>query len=420
MTTIGRIDEFEPSREDWTQYTERLTQFLLANDIDDNVKKRAVLLSMCGSKTYAIIRSLLAPTKPTDKSFEELIKLMTDHYNPAPSVIVQRFKFHTRQRNQGESVATFVAELRALAEHCRFEGEGLLEDMLRDRLVCGISDANIQRRLLSVTKLDFKKAKEIAIAMEQADRSAQDIKTKPTSTPTKGDKLVEDVNYAQYKHKRDQHRPASSQTYSKSSAATSGKPCHRCGGNHAPSTCKFKDSECHFCQRKGHIQTVCRSKLKSDTFNSKPGKGRPTPKANRGVNNYLMTHDDDVDELDDSYSMYHMIGCGDDTNKDSFKIVLNVNKKQLTMEIDTGASVSVISEKVFRERLKGSKTSLKETSVSLHTYTGDEINILGQCDVHVKHNNQYVKLPLIIVKGDGPSLLGRNWMHKLRLNWKFV
>ena len=126
---------------------------------------------MCGSKTYAIIRSLLAPTKPTDKSFEELIKLMTDHYNPAPSVIVQR------QRNQGESVATFDAELRALAEHCRFEGEGLLEDMLRDRLLCGISDANIQRRLLSVTKLVFKKAKEIAIAMEQADKSAQDIKS---------------------------------------------------------------------------------------------------------------------------------------------------------------------------------------------------------------------------------------------------
>ena len=52
--------------------------------------------------------------------------------------------------------------------------------MLCDLLVCGISDANFQRRLLSVTKLDFRKAKEIAIAMEQAE-CAQDIKTKPTS-----------------------------------------------------------------------------------------------------------------------------------------------------------------------------------------------------------------------------------------------
>ena len=58
-------------------------------------------------------------------------------------------------REPGESVATFVSELVSLAEHCNFEST--LEDMLRDRNVCGINDHAIQQRLLGEEKLTFEK-----------------------------------------------------------------------------------------------------------------------------------------------------------------------------------------------------------------------------------------------------------------------
>ena len=96
---------------------------------------------------------------------------MKDHYNPKPVVTVQRYKFNSRSRKEGETVATFVAELRRLAIHCEF-GDSL-NDMLRDRLICGINDARIQRRLLSEGKIDFTKALELAQAMETADRDTQ-------------------------------------------------------------------------------------------------------------------------------------------------------------------------------------------------------------------------------------------------------
>ena len=41
----------------------------------------------------------------------------------------------------------------------------------------------------------------------------------------------------------------------------------------------------------------------------------------------------------------------------------------------------------------------------------------SKIDVHVKHSNQEATLPLIVVKGEGPSLLGRNWLSQLKLNW---
>ena len=49
------------------------------------------------------------------------------------------------------------------------------EDMIRDRLVCGVNDERIQRRLLAGSLLDFIKALELATAMEIADKNTRDL-----------------------------------------------------------------------------------------------------------------------------------------------------------------------------------------------------------------------------------------------------
>lgn len=90
------------------------------------------------------MRNLLSPTKPGEKTLAQLAALSKKHFNPKPSEIVQRFKFDSRVRKPTESVAEYVAELRKLAQDCNY-GQ-TLPPMLRDRLVCGVSDDRIQRR----------------------------------------------------------------------------------------------------------------------------------------------------------------------------------------------------------------------------------------------------------------------------------
>ena len=53
MATYGKIGEFRESEETLTQYVERLEQYFLTNEVEDAAKQRAILLSVCGSKTYA-------------------------------------------------------------------------------------------------------------------------------------------------------------------------------------------------------------------------------------------------------------------------------------------------------------------------------------------------------------------------------
>ena len=86
-------------------------------------------------------------------------------------VTIQRFKFNSRSRQEGESVATFVAALRHLAIHCEYGVS--LSDMLRDRLICGVNDDRIQRRLLAEAKIDFTKALAVAQAMETAESTCK-------------------------------------------------------------------------------------------------------------------------------------------------------------------------------------------------------------------------------------------------------
>ena len=141
-TKFGRIPEYDPFSVDWKEYSEQLEQFFLANDVDTSEKKRAILLSSCGSAAYSLFRNLVAPAAPKDKTFEQLIEVMETHQNPTPSIIVEHFKFYKRDRELTETVSTYISELKKLSRTCDF-GTGL-NDMLRDRLVCGIHNDRIQ------------------------------------------------------------------------------------------------------------------------------------------------------------------------------------------------------------------------------------------------------------------------------------
>ena len=176
---VGRVDQFDHNLEHWQQYVDRLGHFLDANGITDEGKKRSVFLTVIGPAAYRLLIRLIAPAKPGEKGYDDLVKTLTEHYDPAPSEIVQRYKFHTRIRQSGETIATFVAELRRIAQYCNF-GDSL-NDSLRDRLVCGVNEDNIQRRLLSEKVLTFDKAMEIAVSMETAKKNVDELQAVPAT-----------------------------------------------------------------------------------------------------------------------------------------------------------------------------------------------------------------------------------------------
>jgi len=80
----------------------------------------ATFLTTIGSKTYIVLRDLLAPAKPSEVKLQVLVKTLRDHYEPNPIVMAERFHFYKREQHEGESVAAYSAALKKCSEHCAF------------------------------------------------------------------------------------------------------------------------------------------------------------------------------------------------------------------------------------------------------------------------------------------------------------
>ncbi len=392
-TLLGRIDEFDGSKEEWPQYVERVNHFFAANGIDDATRQKSALLAAVGPATYSLLRNLVSPDKPGEKTYEQLVAVLRDHFKPTPSETVQRSRFHSRVRKPGETVATFVSELRSLAEFCNFNNT--LDDMLRDRIVCGINNTKIQQRLLAEKTLTLAKAIELAQGMETAAKNAKELAQQDTASASAGSEGVHRVTPPKRGKDTGDTRHKFQGT------------CFCCGTlGHRRSSCRFKDSVCRGCGKTGHLVRVCRSK---------PNGKRPPGKSHRKkAVHHLQENASEGSESSD-YIDYGLYAINSSSKPQPYNTELAINDTMVKMEIDTGASLSLVSERTFRDFWP--ELTLSPSGITLHSYSGESIPVVGTVEVRVKYRDQEAILPLLVVKGEGPSLLGRNWLSELRLNW---
>ena len=108
----------------------------------------------------------------------------------------------------------------------------------------------------------------------------------------------------------------------------------------------------------------------------------------------------------------------DETAEPAILIHIKMNGSKIPMELDTGATLSVMSEETWKEACP--TTTLRQSSARLSTYSGEPLTVLGKAMVDVEYEGQTERLPLQIIKGSGPDLFGRNWLSKIRLIWPTI
>ena len=97
-----------------------------------------------------------------------------------------------------------------------------------------------------------------------------------------------------------------------------------------------------------------------------------------------------------------------DKANSSILVDLSIDGTPITMTLDTGASVNVISEKTYYSQL--SHLQLNRSELLLRTYTGEAIKVCGQTKVRVTctYKDQQHNLQLVVVKGNRSPLLDRD------------
>ena len=111
-------------------------------------------------------------------------------------------------------------------------------------------------------------------------------------------------------------------------------------------------------------------------------------------------------------TMYHIRGAN---KAKAFEVTTELCGEPHKLEIDTGATRTVLNEKTYN-KLRA-KLELKSTNTVLTTYTGEKIPVSGAVLIPVKYQNQQHELRAMVVEGPGPNLLGRDWLQVIKLNW---
>ena len=154
---------------------------------------------------------------------------------------------------------------------------------------------------------------------------------------------------------------------------------------------------CHCCHKKGHIAKVCRSKVKGSQSSV-----------------YPRHHHVIEDSTEDSLALFHL----DRPVTQPITVDVCIDGVSVNMEVDTGAAMSVMThsqkQKLFPTAV------LEHSSIVLRTYTTEKLQIMGEMTVCVEYGDQKATLPLLIVEGEGPALLGCDWLSSIKLDWSRI
>ena len=170
------------------------------------------------------------------------------------------------------------------------------------------------------------------------------------------------------------------------------RPCYHCGGKHSPNDCRFKDQQCNKCSKRGHIAKMCHS---DNGTNSRKATKKVQYVANGAT---VYSHDSFVNNDDICLLTIH-------SKSSDSKIIIHpvLNGKQVPMEVDTGATKTVMSEHTWKSL---GKPKLNSCDLILKTYSGKTLKVKGIATVEVSFNQQTASLPVVILEGNGPTLFG--------------
>ncbi|KOB68760.1 Gag-pol polyprotein [Operophtera brumata] len=168
--------------------------------------------------------------------------------------------------------------------------------------------------------------------------------------------------------------------------------CHRCGQPHRKENCPFTKVECFVCGNRGHVAKVCRFRKSGSV--------------------HQVDSEEDYDDLTssgDEGDQVYQLSDNEEDNKWIMKVA--INGKQLSMEGDTGAGMSIINRSMYYKYF--SNIELTQRKSYLRMYNGQKILPKGEFKCSVQYNNKVVhNLRLVVIDNDDSNaLFGRKWMR---------
>lgn len=370
----------------FVEYRLRWELYFQYADVTDESRKKSIFVNNVDSTMFAKIHSTCLPAGIPATSFGSIMDKLAELYKESKvSIHVHRNTFNVRFQGADESFADFYTDLCRIADLCKWTAR---EENLVSRIIAGMRSDRVKQQMLAEeeTKLTLEYVKAKSFAEEQAESSAKKLSSV-------GGAEVNRVGAYPKTQRNDRNEKQKT------------SPCYVCGQlGHWRNDCKYKNPQCFKCKKKGHIATVCKSKG-----------GKPSKKK-ESKTHHVQDQEEEEDEEDVINFLLSMVDS--ESHVPSKQISINLNGQVLKMEVDSGASFSLIGYDTYK-RYFPQGAELLPTSVKMQAWgQAKYLKPLGAVPVSLRLEGDAKpkNLRLLVMRTSGPALIGRNWFEALAID----
>ncbi|XP_061178377.1 uncharacterized protein K02A2.6-like [Saccostrea echinata] len=302
--------------EDWRKWKEEFSLYVSLTVKDEEASKLQLFKYLIGSDGREIYNTLKFEKEEKDRTLKMALEAFDKYCRPKKNETVERFRFNTRKQEAGETIETYITELKTLASTCNF-GQ-VADSLIRDRIVCRIVNTHLRERLLRKLDLSLDKCVDMCRAAEITKQGISVLDGSSALTPAIN-KIIK-----QSTRKPDEKKQASEkQKY---------KQCKFCGKYHElkKEKCPAYGQTCRKCHKLNHFENKC----------SAYAKHWPTKITKKKVHAVDFGESSDSDDYYQSNSVTNSdeVGSVNSLNSKTAQATMLIQGKKVRFQLDTGAT----------------------------------------------------------------------------------
>lgn len=361
----------------------------------DNAYQVATFITCIGHEALEVYNGLPFRDENEKNDPTVILRLMEEYCVGKTNTIYERYVFNNKHQESSESVDAYVTKLRKLSLTCEF-GQ-LADQMIRDRIVCGIKDNAVRKKLLQEADLSLQKCVDICRAAEK------------TATQIKSMNLQDEVHALNKSSRKPlkANAPHKEQRKGGKPHHAGGKPHHASGKSHQAkkTSCSFcgyqhpREKEacpaygkvCANCGNKNHFKSVCR---------------QPEKRV------HLLENCDSDSTSDDEILSVEQTSGKEHPKKLFARMKINDQSKLVKFQIDCGATCNVLSQDIIPKNVR-----FHRGQHTLRVYNGQEMKTIGACEITLtnpKNGESYDENFVVVNSGSHP-ILGSSTSQRMKL-----
>ena len=374
----------------WEFWISRLENFLLAHGIADEGRKKAILLHCVGEEVFERYRAI--DLLDGAGTYNDTKVLLDGHFAAKRNAEYEVFNFRRTHQNPGESIDSFYTRLKQASKHCEFADA---QKEIRSQIIQQTAEAAVRDKGLREPTWTLDQLLDYGRGLEAARLQSGNMVSQPL-TP----KHVPAVGTVNQFSKTSKQTPKKKQTFDRKKG-----DCRGCGGTCTDrKRCRAWGKACNKCKKLNHFAAVCNapttfrvdstSSVQSSTATSNSTGNQP------------------------AQPLYN-VNAVEPVAPQPYWVSVSIFGQTVKLQVDTGSCSTLLCVKDFR-KLFPNKSLDSRGLPMLFTYSKEPLKPIGRMQADVVHEGTTFSLPVLVVPGDGPNLLGRDWLAKIRLNWREV